>query len=400
MRALLLALLLLFPLFAAGDDAAARERRAPIERRLAERPNDPVLWFYLARVDSESGDVRGCVAALEKVDALGDGFLPPRDLFEKAWGDAGFQAIRAKLEARLPRLDYAATAFELQEKDLVPEGIAYDAPSATFFVGSITQHRIVRVDAATREETEFAGKDAGLDAVLGIAVDAPRRRLYAVSTSAIGDPMAERRNAIVAFDLVTRRLVRRVELPQAVQLNDVAVALGGRVFATDSGAGAVYEIPPQGEARVVVAAGKAPGANGLAASPDGRKLYVAHATGIAVVDLVNGEMKRVALPPRENAAAIDGLYQWQGMLIGVQNVTTPGRVIALALARDGESVTQVRTLLSHHQPGLGEPTTGAIAPDGFYLLANTSTSQLDGHGHIRDPLAITPARVLHVLLPR
>jgi DNA-binding beta-propeller fold protein YncE len=183
-------------------------------------------------------------------------------------------------------------------------------------------------------------------------------------------------------------------------LNDVTVARGGRVFATDSGNGAVYEIPREGDARVLVPAGQLRGSNGIAASPDAKRIYVAHSTGIAVVDVATGAVKRLENPTRETIAAIDGLYEWQGELIGVQNVTNPGRVILIALAKDGESVVRVRTLLSHHHNRLDEPTTGAIRDSDFLLLAATGTARFNDKGTIDDPATVPKPTVVRVLLPR
>lgn len=402
MRALALLLFSFFaslPLFA-QQPSAVSSGKARVEALLRERPNDPALWFFLARYDALAGDAKSCVAALGKVQALGDGFLPSRGAgFEKVWDDASFQAAVAKLESRIPRLDYAPTAFELQDRGLLPEGIAYDAPSDTFFMGSVAEHKIVRIDA-TRQASDFAS-DIGLDAVLGVAVDSPRRHLYAVSTSFVSEPAKKPyRNAIFEFDLVTGRLLHRFDIPQAMQLNDVAVAPGGRIYTTDSESGAVFEVSEKAEPRVVLAAGRVRGSNGLAASPDGKRLYVAHATGIVTIDLVSGDAKPLTAPSRANVAAIDGLYQWQGMLIGVENVTNPGRVIAMALSSDGLAIEKVTTLLSHHHAALAEPTTGAIAPDGFYLLAATGLSHLRDDGTIDDPANIPRPLVVKVLLPR
>ena len=144
MRSLFVALALLasLPSFAQQDVENARRMIASIENLLKERPND------LSRYQSEAGDRAASVAALEKVLALGNGFLPARDGFEKVWDDKAFQATRAKLEAKLPRLDYAPTAFDLEDRTFIPEGIAYDAHSHNFFVGSVAQRRIVRVGAS------------------------------------------------------------------------------------------------------------------------------------------------------------------------------------------------------------------------------------------------------------
>jgi hypothetical protein len=394
--------LFLFAVVAVAVAWPAAAQKARVEALLRERPQDPALWFYLARYDALAGDAKACAADLAEVDRFGDGFLPSRGTgFAKVWDDPAFREALSRLESRLPRLDYAPTAFELDDRGLIPEGIAYDAPSNVFFVGSMAEHKIVRVDAA-REVTDFAGGGAaGLDAVLGLAADSPRRHLFAVSTSFVSEPAKKPyRNAVVEFDLVTGALLHRFDVPQATQLNDVAVAPGGRVYASDSQTGAIYEVAEKAAPRVVVAAGRLHGANGLAASPDARRLYVAHSTGIAVVDLSSGEVSALAAPPRENVAAIDGLYQWQGMLIGVQNVTNPGRVIAMTLASDGRSIERVKTLLSHHHAALDEPTTGAIAPDGFYLLARTGIEHLREDGTIEDPANVPRPLVLRVLLPR
>lgn len=407
MRAFLACLLFVVHPFAtpslAQDAEAARRTIAAIEKLLEERPTDATLYFFLSRFRADLGDKPGAVAALEKVNELGDGFLPTREFgFASLWDHPPFQDARSKLEARLPRLDFAPTAFQLDDRALIPEGIAHDPHARRFYVGSISQKRVVQVDAdgAVRE---FAGPAAKLDEVLGLAMDTPRRLLYVVSTLTLtvkGEK--QRRNAVVSFDVDTRQLVQRYDVAGAQQLNDVAVAPGGRVFASDSASGAIYEIAVKGPgpSRELVPPGRIRGSNGLAVSPDAKRLHVAHSTGLALVDIATGEMKRVANETRENIAAIDGLYEWQGSLIGVQNVTNPGRVIVISLSRDGASVTGVKTLLSHHHSALDEPTTGALARDGFYLLAATAVSRYKGDGVIERPDTLPLPTVVRIPLPR
>ena len=403
MRSLLFALLLAFlsPAFPQQGLDDARHAVAAVEAALKQRPDDPALWFYMSRFQADLGNKSASIAALEKVAELGDGFLPARNLgFEKIWDDPKFQEVVKRLESRLPRLDYAPTAFELEDRAFLPEGVAYDAPSRDFFMGSTTKGTIVRIGWGNAV-TVFAAKEAGLDSVLGLAVDAPRRTLYAVGTSALTDAgQTRRRNAVSAWEIDSGKLLRRVDVPGAMQLNDVSVALGGRVFASDSASGAIFEIPKEGPARVLVPADTIRGSNGLAASPDAKRLYVAHSTGLAVVDLASGAVKRVSNSTRENIAAIDGLYEYQGDLIGVQNTTNPGRVIAITLSKDGDAVTRVRTLLSHHHNGLDEPTTGAVTDHGFFLLAATGVGHYSAKGVIDNPDTVPKPTVIRVLLPR
>ena len=395
---LLLSFLLVSTAFA--QQSEAERRIASVEALLKQRPEDGTLHFYLARFQCEAGSVPKALAALENVEKYGDGFLPTRDGFEKCSDDAAFKQVRARMEARLPRLDFAPTAFEIEDRALIPEGIAHDGASNAFFLGSVARGTITRIGFGN-EISEFAPRVEGLDSILGLAVDAPRRLLYAVGTSALTAAGRERRrNAVLAFDIEKRALVRRIDVPDAVQLNDVAVGFGGRVFASDSASGAIFEIAREGPPRTVVAADRLRGSNGLAVSPDGRKLYVAHSTGLAVVEPGTGEVKRVNNTTRETVAAIDGLYDFHGELIGVQNVTTPGRVIIISLSRDGESITRVRTLLSHHHNALDEPTTGVITERGFYLLAATGVSHVNDKGGIDDPTSVPRPTVVRIPLPR
>jgi len=400
MRFLLFVVLSLVAVTASPQSAvdAARRGIAAVQAVLQKRPDDPTLYFYLARFQAEAGDTDAAIASLGKVAALGEGFLPSRENgFDRIWGDPRFQDARRALEAKLPRLDFAPIAFELDDARLVPEGIAYDPASHSFFLGSIAEHKIVRV----RDDMHVSDFALGLDSVLGVAVDAPRRILYAVSTSALTEKgRSQRRNAIVAYDVDSLRQLRRVDVPEATQLNDVAVAPGGRVFTTDSASGAVFEILKDGGRRAVVKPDELRGSNGLAPSADGKRLYVAHSTGLAVVDIDAGGATFVANPTRETVAAIDGLYQWQGQLIGVQNSTNPGRLILITLAPGGKSVERVQTLLSHHHNRLDEPTTGAITERGFFLLAATGVGHYDDRGEIERPESMPKPTVLRVPLPR
>ena len=409
MRAFFLAFLLslAFPLAAqapanvappAAPDAAALRAVASLADLLGQRPEDATLWFYLSRAQVRAGQLAAAIDSMRNVSRFGDGFLPTRDDFAAVWDHAEFRELRARMEERLPRLDVAGTAFTIEDRTLIPEGIAYDAPSRSFFVGSILQHKVMRIEE-DGVIADFVGLSGDLDAVLGLAVDAPRRVLYVVSTNAIADVAdAKRRNAIVAYDVDSRRLLQRYDVPGARQLNDVAVAPGGRVFTTDSASGAVYEIAVKGPGptHAIVPPGGLRGSNGLAASPDGKRLYIAHATGLAVADLASGELRRVENPTRETVAAIDGLYQWHGELIGVQNVTTPGRVIRITLSPAGDAITSVKTVLSHHHPLLDEPTTAAPTDHGLFILAATGVGHYNRKGLVERPETVPKPTVLRV----
>jgi DNA-binding beta-propeller fold protein YncE len=402
LRSAVFFLALAFPV-ASLPQGAATTPLARLQAAVAKDPSNSALLFFLAREQARAGDAKAAAASLTKLGEIADGYLPPpSDGFEKVWNDPQFAAAVAALDKKLARMDFAPVAFTVEDPALIPEGLAYDPQAQAFYLGSIAEHRIMRIDAQ-QHITEFAGAAADLDSVLGLAVDSPRHTLYAVSTSALTTKGREHlRNEVVAFDLVTGTLVRRYETPLAAQLNDVTVAFGGRAYVTDSGTGAVFELQEDRPARVLVGPNVLRGSNGIAASADGRKLYVAHATGIAVVDTTSGAWKPLVNRTRENVAAIDGLYQYNGGLIGVENVTNPGRVVLMRLSNAGDEIVEVRTVLSHHHNQLNEPTTGAVRADTgyFYLLAATGVGHFDEQGNITKPDTLPTPTVLKVLLPR
>jgi DNA-binding beta-propeller fold protein YncE len=400
-RAAALALLALALPAAAQQEAAAANRGVEaVTRLITQRPEDPTLYFYLARFQAQAGDAKASTAALQKVLELGEGLLPVRDFgFENVWADEDFQAVRAKIEATLPRADTAAVAFRLEDTHLLPEGIAYDPPSHSFFVGSTAKKKIVRVGPG-RAVKDFSKPEDSLDFVLGLAIDSPRRRLYAVSTSALTEEGEKNpRNKVISYNIDTGDVVRTVQIVAARQLNDVAVAPGGKIYATDSAAGAVYEIEVEGPVREIIPPDYLRGVNGIAIGTDPNQVYAAISTGIVVIDPRDSKYLRLPVPKRESVAAIDGLYWWQGQLIGVQNVTSPGRVILMTLSADGRAITKVETLLSHHHAALDEPTTGAVTEYGFYLLAGTQVSRLNRQGRIEREDSLDPPTVLRVALP-
>ena len=374
---------------------------AAVKRLLEKRPDDPTVHFYLASFQAQANERDNALASLARVLELGDGFLPGNDFgFDRLQDDPQFLTLRAAFESRLPVVAGAPVAFRISDQSFGPEGIAYDPVHKHFFVGSIRHKRLVRISASGKI-TPFSHPSDGLQHVLGVAVDGKRRIVYAVSTNALskGQPLI---NAVVAFDTRSGKRLNEYRVPQAQQLNDVAVAPNGDLFVTDSRSGAVWHIPlarPSAMA-ALVAPGALGGSNGIAVARDGKTVYVGHSTGVARVDAASGKVERLAPPARQTIAGIDGLYLWQGDLIGIQNLTNPGRVIRMRLNPAGTAILQVDTLQSHHNPAFSEPTTGAIAGAAIYVLATTGLPNFNDQGEIEPAAAPKTPAVVRIALER
>ncbi len=389
---------------ASAPSAASLAARASLERikaLRAQRPGDGLLACYQAVAHVALGEREAALAELRSLFGRRLGIVPAAGTgFDSLWADAEFQGVRERLASEEPRTADAPTSFRLTDPRLIPEGIAWDAARKRFLVGSIAQRKIVAIDRRGRTR-DFSRPEDGLDAVLGLAVDARRRRVYAVSTNGFEDgARSARRNAVVVYDLGRGRKVARHDVAEALQLNDVAVAADGTLYVSDSEAGSLFRMRP-GEHRFALfgAAGAARGANGVAVAPDGT-VYVTLTTGIGRVEPRDGRLARLPQPDSVVSGGIDGLYWHEGDLIGVQNSTNPGRVIRLRLADGGKRIDGLVVLQSHHHPAFVEPTTGAIAGSAIHVLANTYVGRYQPDGSVKDAATLRPTTVLAVPLRR
>ena len=76
---------------------------------------------------------------------------------------------------------------------LHPEGLAFDARTGRWFVGSVRQRRVVVVerDGSTRDFVQAASD--GIGGVFGMAVDDAHRTLWVATTSLAADAGVHRR---------------------------------------------------------------------------------------------------------------------------------------------------------------------------------------------------------------
>lgn len=276
-------------------------------------------------------------------------------------------------------------AFEIAERDLLPESIAHDPHDGAFYVGSMHKRKIVRIDR-TGEVTDFvAPKADGLWGVLGMKVDPSRRELW-VATCNLGpdqrppmidpEPATAGRTAVHRYDLRTGALVRRYEPvnpPPMLCWNDLVQTVDGDVYLS-SGPTGVWRIAADAGAAEAFTPSDGRFGNGIAASPDGRTLYLAvHDQGIVTIDVATRAIAPLPAPEGPHVMGIDGLYVHDGTLVGIQNGTKVPRVLRATLAESGAAIDRVEVLEEDH-PRFAVPTTGVIVDDDLFYVA---TSQLD-----------------------
>ncbi|HYC58497.1 MAG TPA: SMP-30/gluconolactonase/LRE family protein [Thermoanaerobaculia bacterium] len=334
-----------------------------ITAAVEKQPDHAPLIYVLATYHDRARDAASVVKWLTRLDELGweHGVAP--DGFRNT-NTPAFRAIAAKLDAREPRVNRARVAFTLaNQRDLIPEGIAFDPVDDVFYVSGIHRRNVLRVDRNGRA-TEFISEARdGMLGGLGVKVDGVRRLLWVISSTTPemrGWKEGENASMLAAYDLRDGKLVRKIEATPAI-LNDLTLLADGSLFATDMGRHKVVRLAPEATSLGVFAENFS-FPNGITVSEDERILYVADFGGITRIDLHDNS--RTKLESKSLLSGIDGLSMHQSELIAIQNAVGKARVIRIDPEHGHVEILESKN-------GAFEiPTTGAVAGDEYFFIAN------------------------------
>jgi sugar lactone lactonase YvrE len=374
--------------FALMKDAGAAYQRGDkatflkdYEEAARLRPGDVWILYNLACAQAVNGQTAAAVQSLEAfaahrlvADVAGDADL------ESLRQTAGYKKVVAEMEAlKKERISSgAAVAFKIPEKEVAPEGVAYDPVTKAFFVASVRKGKIVRVGPDGKISDFVApGSGSGLKSALGIGID-PKGRTLWVASEAIpqmngakeGDPP---QSALFEFDLGTGKL-RKEHRPAASEnpafFDDLTVGADGTVYVNDGRTPRIYALTGgKGDLAAFLETDAMRGTQGLAVTPDGKSLYASDYTGLYRIDVATKKVTRLPVPADLALAGIDGLVYSAGRLVGIQNGIEPHRVIQLDLGPDGAKIVRARILEMNH-PDFDEPTLGTVVDGALYFTAN------------------------------
>jgi sugar lactone lactonase YvrE len=293
-------------------------------------------------------------------------------------------------------------AYTLPREDLLIESLAWDASRKQLLAGSAREGRVYRVDAKGKL-TALVSADAenGMWAVFDLVVDAQRGVLWIASTAVphFKGYDAERdlgRAGVFKFDLKTGKFLKKFLSPtiagQDFFLSTLALGKDGEIYAADGVNNAVYQIRDD-QFRRLFHAPSLTSIRGITTSADGRVLYLAdYERGIIGFDLASSKPFDIAVPKTLALGGIDGLMQWKGDLIAVQNGMNPPRLMRYTLAKDGRSIASVHPL-DANQSALTMPTLGTIGGDTVYVIANSQKRNYDRFGLLIDRNKLEATRI-------
>jgi hypothetical protein len=377
-----------------ADAQEIREQIAVVEKLQRTLPDRGAALYFLAGAKQHLHETREALALLKECIALQEGFDPSGEpAFLELKTTKEFTTLIEGIHRDFPVVAQAREAVRTTEKDLIPEGLAYDAQRNVFYLSSLNRRKIVEIGRDGKISDFVSSDQFGLLPVLGIRLDPRDGTVWADSFTDSGH------TELLHFD-ATGKLLGRFKPEGAAKhgFNDLVVLKNGEVITTDSLANAVYRFdPPTRAFKPLTLHRPLFYPNGIALSDDDHRLYVADSLGVVSLDLATGESRDVDPGPRSTLAGIDGLYWYHGGLIGIQNGIGSPRVAVFHLSGDGLRVT--RTIVLENRSNFCVlPTTGAIRGSDFFFIANSQIDNMN-NDKVMDVTRLESIRIGVLRLP-
>ena len=287
-------------------------------------------------------------------------------------------------------------AYQIPEKKLIPEGIAWSEKHNKFFLSSIHLSKIIEIDAQDGSYKDFINsRNYGFLSGIGLQADDESNRLYAIGTSTSSD---DKGSGLFVFNMDDGRLVKKymADTTEKHFFNDLTIDNEKNVYITDTQQSKIYFLNRKNDKLTTFLKGKEvlyP--NGIVISSDNGKLYIAsHVNGIRIFDLTSGEFLN-DIDSTDATKGIDGLKYYNNTLIGVQNGYRDSiKIVQFILDKEGKQIVD-KNILDINNPHFNVPTTGVVVCDKYYCIANSQLPYLDQEKN--EILDTTKLKETHIL---
>jgi hypothetical protein len=278
----------------------------------------------------------------------------------------------------------------LNSPALYPETVVHDRVHDRFLVGSVRNGGIYSVNGSGAVDRIV--DDQRLCSVLGIAVDAQRRRVVAVTSDlgvSIRPSAAGPKNlaALGIYDLDSGQPLHYVDLASVAPagphlLNGLALDSFGNAYVSDSFSPIVYKVDTSGQATILLNdkrfEGQGINLNGLVVHPEGYLLLVKKSDGslfkLPLKDPTN--LSRVAID--ESFRGGDGLVLTEGgELVLIANEVS-GAIANAAYSIKSNDHWVTATVQQQAPLGDVYPTTAALYRGQLYVLHSQLNELLQG----------------------
>ena len=340
------------------------------------RPNHPTILYNMSAGLALNDQKDEAVATLRRVLWMNAEmpFLTDED-FSSLKEFPPFDEMNQEIAALKQEVSIGSKAFELEDKLLHPEGIAYHKKTGQFFIGSVHQNKIVSINKKG-EVSDFLATD-DLMAIMGLQVDKKRGLLWACSTPA--PEMKDFKEGLLAevlcIDIKKKKIVNRYKAPmEGDWLGDLIVSKSGTVYVSNSSADnpTIYKVAEgKEELELVLDATELISLQGLALNANETDLFFSdYRYGLFKYDLITKELLKLETNIQHPLKGIDGLYYYDGELIAIHNGLKPFRIVRYDLD-ETETIIVGYDFLEKALPEMNEPTLGFIKNNEFHYISNS-----------------------------
>ncbi len=270
---------------------------------------------------------------------------------------------------------------EVKDKTIIPEGIAVHPYNGTVYLSSIHHNKIVSLDELGNVKDVISPGQDGFLWGLGMKFSKDGDILFACTANQEG------KTALFAIDVSSNKVINKFTHDSARFLNDLVILSDCSIFITDTHQGAVF-ILQDNQLQLWLKDEKLTWANGIAATPDDKYLFVASGSkGLQRIEIAS-RLIESATQNKRTDYAIDGLvYADQKLFAAIgwpQHETQTHRLLRFSL--NDEQFVETTDTLVINKPYFSCPTTLALHKDQLYALANTNLGIYNRHNQKLDKI--------------
>jgi tetratricopeptide (TPR) repeat protein len=309
--------------------------------------------------------------------------------FKSISGRQDFEALKQLQQEISKPIIHSDIAFTIKDRTLHIESVAAGEKDGIFYLASIHQRKIVKIDG-NGNATDFtkSGQD-GMTSVLGIKVDKRKKILWACSS-----PMTEMEDfdstsvsSVYKYNLKTGKLLAKYSPDASVKssvFGDLILNKKGEAFISDTQTNTIFTANETTQKlESYFTSQEFWNIQGITFSEDEKYLFVAdYIKGLFRLNTQTKELIQLTKEPEVSLKGIDGLFWYQNSLIGIQNGVSPLRVTRYFLNTTLDNIIRYEIIDRAH-PAFNEPTNGCILADALYYVANSQWGGYDNKHQLK-----------------
>lgn len=357
-----------------------------MERAYYIAPDNVYILYEYARANAANKNYDKAFSVLNRladIKYIGLNAFEADTVFQNMKNDKDYKNLLNKISENKKPINNSETAFTITERDLVPEGIAFDNNTGTIYLSSAYKRKILSIDKDGNVKDFKHEAEDDLWSTWGMEVDETRNHLW-VNAASASQGMAVNttikksdngKSKIYKYDLSDGKLLKVYNYDAGGEehfFNDLTISKSGDVYITESLTSKIYKISKEkDEIELLYQADPMfYFLNGLALNDDETKLFVASSEGVSVLDLKTFNWQLIQTPKNVSLEGIDGMSFYKNTLICQQSSYPFRNVMQYTLDSTNYKVTDYKILESNN-PIFDSATTGEIGGDYYYYIANS-----------------------------